>query len=189
MRRKGLQVVSDYIARYALELAQTIFEPEKEFETLLELPGGEGGALIAGAIDIVRQDDPPRVTLIDFKSGDPESDSHNQLDEEQMKLQVAIYALAAKKELEYQPEQGLVRYLGGEDGDKSELAVPLDSVEIEKAREKVTGMAGDIRDRKFNSGPSRKRGAKSRCRECDFIGMCGMTDAVKVKSSGKSSWT
>jgi len=187
MRRKGLQVVSEYIARYALELARTSFEPEKEFETLLEFPGGEGGALIAGAIDIVRQDDPPRVTLIDFKSGDPESDSHNQLDEEQMKLQLAIYALAAKKELEYQPEQGLVRYLGAEDNEKSELTVPLNSIEIETAREKVTGMAGDIRDRKFDSGPTHKHGSKSRCKECDFIGMCGMSEALTLKRLGKQT--
>jgi len=52
------------------------FEPEKEFETLIEYEDGNGGALISGAIDIVRQDNPPRVTLIDFKSGDPESDKH-----------------------------------------------------------------------------------------------------------------
>jgi len=37
---------------------------------------GEGGALVSGAIDVIRQDDPPRVTLIDFKSGDPDSDKN-----------------------------------------------------------------------------------------------------------------
>jgi DNA helicase-2/ATP-dependent DNA helicase PcrA len=51
------------------------------------------------------------VTLIDFKSGDPDSDNHQKLDEEEMKLQVAIYGVAARKELEYLPERGLVRYL------------------------------------------------------------------------------
>ena len=60
---------------------------------------------ITGAIDIVRQDNPPRVTLIDFKSGDPDFDNHQKLDEQEMKLQVAIYAVGAKKELEYQPKR------------------------------------------------------------------------------------
>jgi DNA helicase II / ATP-dependent DNA helicase PcrA len=64
----------------------------------------------SGAIDIVRQDDPPRVTLIDFKSGDSESDS-KKLTEEEMKLQVAIYGVAAKRELQYEPELGLVHFL------------------------------------------------------------------------------
>ena len=66
--------------------------------------------LVSGAIDVIRRDNPPQVTLVDFKSGDPESDKHQKLDEEEMRLQVALYAVAAKKELEYQPEQGLVRY-------------------------------------------------------------------------------
>ena len=38
-----------------------------------------------------------------------------------MRLQVSLYGLAAKKELEYDPERGLVRYLGEQDPLKSEL--------------------------------------------------------------------
>jgi ATP-dependent DNA helicase UvrD/PcrA len=108
MRKKGLRVVADYVAHYADELSRLEFEPEKAFETLVEYGDQDGGALITGAIDIVRQDDPPRVTLIDFKSGDPDSDNHQKLDEQEMKLQVAIYAVGAKKEHEYQPEGGMV---------------------------------------------------------------------------------
>ena len=66
---------------------------------------------------------PSQVTLVDFKSGDPESDKHQKLAEEEMRLQVALYAVAAKKELDYQPEQGLVRYLDAEDVTKAELSV------------------------------------------------------------------
>src|SRR5204862_3098401 len=110
MRSKEMRVTADYISRYATELQTLQFEPEKEFETLIEYPDGNGGALISGAIDLVRQDDPPRVTLIDFKSGNQEADA-KKLDEDEMRLQVGLYALAAKTELEYQPERGLVRYL------------------------------------------------------------------------------
>ena len=180
MRRKGLQVTADYIERYAKELASQQFEPEKEFETLIEYEDTEGGALVTGAIDIVRQDDPPKVTLIDFKSGDPDSDRHKNLDEEEMKLQVAIYALAAKKELEYQPELGLVRYLGSKNDEKNELKVPLNEKEIQKARAVVSRLAGNIRDRIFAKGPSKSSEAK-RCASCDFSGLCGMPEALDLK--------
>src|SRR5207249_1001631 len=88
MRSKGVQIVADYIQRYADELNKLTFEPEKEFETLIEYEDGNGGALVAGVIDVIRQDDPPRVTLIDFKSGDPDSDKHQSLDKAEMQLQV-----------------------------------------------------------------------------------------------------
>lgn len=53
-----------------------------------------------------------------------------------MKLQIAIYAVAAKKELEYQPEKELVRYLGAKPNnkEKAELEVPLDRVGHQKYR-------------------------------------------------------
>ena len=105
MRGKGLEVVADYIERYAGELADLTFEPEKSFETLVEYEEGEGGVLVSGAIDVIRRDNPPQVTLVDFKSGDPESDKHQKLDEEEMRLQVALYAVAARKEMEYSPEK------------------------------------------------------------------------------------
>ena len=80
MRTRALEIVADYVATYAEELVKLKFEPEKEFETLLS----EEQALISGAIDVIRLDDPPRVSLIDFKSGDPESDTSMTLDEEEM---------------------------------------------------------------------------------------------------------
>ena len=177
MRRKGVQIVADYIQHYAEELRELTFEPEKEFETLVEYEDGNGGALISGAIDIVRRDDPPRVTLIDFKSGDLESDKHQQLDEDEMRLQLGIYAVAAKKELQYEPDKGLVRYLGADrsKGEKDELVVSLDSQSIEEAKKVVVNTAMAIRDRKFKCGPFKPgRAGEDRCKSCDFTGICGM---------------
>lgn len=188
MRQKGVRIVADYIRNYQGELATLQFEPEKEFETLIEYEDGDGGALISGAIDIVRQDDPPRVTLIDFKSGDPESDNHQKLTEEEMRLQVAIYGVAAKRELEYEPEQGLVRYLGAKDGDPHELPVPLDKQAIIDARKLVATTAASIRDRSFKLGPRKKNGEDIRCGGCDFIGLCGMQPALSHKQSTKELW-
>jgi DNA helicase-2/ATP-dependent DNA helicase PcrA len=188
MRAKGLKIVVSYIQQYRAEMMRLTFEPEKEFETLIEYEDGNGGALISGAIDIIRQDDPPRVTLIDFKSGDSESDKHQKLDEEEMQLQVALYAVAAKKELQYQPEQGIVRYLDADDPAKAELRVPLDGNALDAAKNTVAKTAEKIRDRKFAGGPAAQKGGAKRCANCDFIGFCGMKEAVAHKRTNLRLW-
>src|SRR5690606_15139970 len=126
MRAKGVRIAADYGTHFAKELQELTFEPAKQLESLVAYEDGGSGAQISGAIDIVRQDDPPRVTLIDFKSGDPDSDRHQKLDEDEMRLQVGVYAIAAKRELLYQPEKGLVRYLDVErdKAERHELEVP-----------------------------------------------------------------
>lgn len=190
MRDKGQRVVADYVRYYCDELAKLTFEPEKEFETLVEFGDGEGGALISGAIDIVRQDDPPRVTLIDFKSGDPDSDKHKQLTEDEMRLQVATYAIAAKKELEYQPGQGLVRYLdiNEKNKEKRELQVPLDDKTTTEAEALLIRVARQIRARSFKSGPEKRADGRHRCHKCDFVGHCGMPDAISHKRAHPNDW-
>ena len=192
MRRKGIKIVGDYVKYFAEELRELSFEPEKEFETLVEFEdASDGGALIFGAIDIVRCDDPPRVTLIDFKSGEPESDRHQELDEDEMKLQLGVYAIAAKKELQYEPDKGLVRYLDVDrsKGEKHELVVPLDKDSIENAKQTVIKTATSIRDREFVSGPL-KHGAPGeiRCSLCDFLGICGMDSAMRFKKENSRSF-
>jgi len=186
MWEKGVRIVADYVEKYVGELRNLNFEPEKEFETLIEYEDEKGGALISGAIDIVRQDNPPRVTLIDFKSGDPESDLHQKLDDEQIRLQVALYAVAAKKELEYQPEQGLVRYLDAHDPSRAELCVPLGEKALRETRQHVMETACRIRDREFDAGPTaapRDPSKKVRCAECDFSEFCGR---YRTKPDGKA---
>lgn len=173
MRAKAKRIVAEYVQAYADELARLEFEPEREFETLIE----EEQVLISGAIDIVRLDDPPRVTIIDFKSGEPESDAHSTLDEEQMRLQVSLYGLAARRELEYDAERGIVRYLGESDPAKRELSVELDEVALAGTRAVVAQIARDIRERKFHLGPRRgpaKASDRVRCEKCDFGEFCGM---------------
>ncbi len=177
MQKKAKRIIADYVRRYASELDTLAFEPEKAFESLIE----EEQILISGAIDVIRLDDPPRVTLVDFKSGHKESDVSSKLDEEGMRLQVSIYAMAAKKELEYEPERGLVRYL---DEGGSELDVDLNDAAVDQARKKVITLAANIRDRKFQAGPIAKakdREKESRCQECDFLSICSRPDARKAR--------
>jgi DNA helicase-2/ATP-dependent DNA helicase PcrA len=184
MERRAVQIVSDYVRRYAGELSTLNFEPEREFETLLEAEE----VLISGAIDVIRLDNPPRVTLVDFKSGHAESDVSSKLDEAEMKLQVSLYGLAAKRELEYDPKQGLVRYLAEEDKAKQELAVPLDDAALAEARKVVVDTAKLIRDRKFHAGPTRKprdERLPSRCGECDFRAFCGQQAARDFRAPSR----
>jgi DNA helicase-2/ATP-dependent DNA helicase PcrA len=187
MRAKATAIASDYVLRYREELAGLTFEPEREFETLIE----EVQVLVSGAIDLIRRDDPPMVTLIDFKSGDPDSDAAQKLDEEEMRLQISIYGLAARRELEYLPDQGLVRYLDTKAGDgNSELAIPLDEESLAAARATVVQAVGGIQQRHWNQGPARparRDPSRSRCHECDFGHICGRPGAAgqAVRAGGR----
>ena len=88
MHEKGIRIVADYVTSYSKELSELTFEPEREFEVLLP----EENVLVTGAIDVVRRDNPPQVTIIDFKSGDADSDRHQGLSQDEMRMQVSIYA-------------------------------------------------------------------------------------------------
>jgi len=168
LRNAGLRAVAQYVRRYIDELSRMRFEPEKEFETLLE----EEQVLISGAIDVIRLDDPPRVTLVDFKSGDADNANASGLDDDQMRLQIAIYGHAARHELEYEPEQGLIRYLGEDDDERAEQQINLNEESIAEARQTALETAHAIKSRDFHRGPSDRN--PHRCRTCDFKGFCGL---------------
>ncbi|MFA5307871.1 MAG: ATP-dependent DNA helicase [Dehalococcoidales bacterium] len=175
MRNKAFSIIADYIRIYAGELARLHFEPEREFETLIP----EEQVLVSGAIDVIRLDDPPRVTLLDFKSGDAESDAANALDTQEMRLQVGLYGIAARHELEYQPEQGLVRYLDETEPDRRELRVELTDEALNDARDLVINTARQLRARQFHRGPSTN---PRRCVTCDYTDICGLRDRLRPRA-------
>lgn len=173
MQEKAVEVVGEYIRTYGGELSELEYEPEREFETLLP----EEDVLISGAIDVIRRDDPPRVTLIDFKSGEASSDLAMKLDAEEMRLQISLYGIAARAEMEYEPERGLVRYLGEENPADRQLDVPLDEGSLDEAAETIGSAARSIKAREFHSGPvarSRDETHGPRCDRCDFASFCGL---------------
>jgi DNA helicase-2/ATP-dependent DNA helicase PcrA len=99
-----------------------------------------------------------------------------------MQLQISLYALAAKHELEYEPDEGLVRYLGEKDAGKRELRVDFKKDAITNAEAEVISAAVAIRDRRFDSGPS--RGYEGRCARCDHNGFCGRKEARDYRAKG-----
>lgn len=56
--------MADYIRRYVAELSAVEFEPEREFETLVEYEDDSGSALIGGAIIAIGDGQAPRVSLV-----------------------------------------------------------------------------------------------------------------------------
>lgn len=164
MHKRATEIVANYIQSYRHELSTLTFEAEKPFETLLP----EADVLIAGTVDAIRLDQPPRVSLLDFKSGEAGDGRDGALDKQAMMLQVTTYGLAAKNELEYEPDRGLVRYLGtGE-----ELSVELSGPALDEARSIITSTAAAIRKQEFHKGPTKPHG--ERCLTCDFQKFCGL---------------
>lgn len=182
MRSKAMDLVGKYVAKYAGELEHLNFEPEKPFETLIP----QENVLISGAIDVIRLDHPPRVTLIDFKSGGSDVKTASGLDSDEMALQISVYGIAAKKELEYEPERGLVRYLDAKSEKEAELKIDLKNDEIEKAKKTVIRLARGIKDQGFHEGPRSLKGKEHRCTSCDFLSICGMKQAAECRAAKKS---
>ena len=153
---------------YQGELSSLEFEPEREFETLIQ----EEELLISGAIDLLRLDEPPRVTIVDFKSGERGDENRSGLSEDLMRLQVSLYALAARQELEFEPERGLIRYVGETDAERRELGVDMTEEEMRETRRIVVHAGRQIRSRNFDRGPG--PALRNRCDNCDFRGICGI---------------
>lgn len=177
LRNAAVSGVVEYVKQYAPELSQLHYEPEKPFETLIP----EESVLISGSIDVVRLDNPPRVTIIDFKSGDGEGDMSSGLSQEMMAMQIGIYGLASKHELEYDPQHGLVRYIGQSDPTKKELAIHLDESRLADVRTQIMATAARIKGRDFHHGP--RAGGYTRCVTCDFQKICSRKEAAQSRKS------
>ena len=167
MRATALQGLTDYVMTYQLELATMEFEPEREFEAMLP----EEDLLVSGSIDLLRLDAPPRVAIIDFKSGEHGETRQSGLSDDLMQLQIGIYGVAARHELEYEPDTGLVRYIGESDPQRRETRIALNDDEIAAARERIVEAGRLIRQRAFGVAGVEDLG--QRCAECDHKSICG----------------
>ncbi|WP_315767185.1 ATP-dependent DNA helicase [Bradyrhizobium sp. SZCCHNR2012] len=177
LQNKAVTGLVEYVKHYADELARLNFEPEREFETLL----ADEKLLVSGTIDVLRLDDPPRVTIIDFKSGDAKGQTGSGLTKELMATQIGVYGLAAKHELEYDPQKGMVRYIGERDPTQREMPVDLSEKDLVEVRGRLVETAKKIRDRDFHQGPTEL--AKGRCGDCDFFLICDRPEAAKVRTA------
>ena len=178
LQNRAIEGVVEYVKTYVDELSRLEFEPEKEFETLIS----DENLLISGAIDVVRLDDPPMISIVDFKSGDADDETGSGLSSELMSLQVGIYGLAARDELEYDPKHGLIRYIGERDAERRQVKVDLNDDDLARVRGEIIKTGKRIRKRKFNKGPTGR--IKNRCRRCDFLNICSRKEANKERMKG-----
>ena len=178
LRRRAVEGVVEYIETYADELARLEFEPEREFETVIP----EEGLLIGGAIDVVRLDEPPRVSIVDFKSGESEEHNGSGLNRELMALQVGVYGLAAREELEYDPRHGLIRYIGERAPGRRQVEVSLSDARLAEVREEIVAVGRSIRRREFDMGPTDR--VEGRCAGCDFRDICPRPEAARSRRAG-----
>lgn len=175
LQRRAVEGVAEYVETYSDELAKLDFEPEKEFETLIP----RENLLIAGAIDVIRLDNPPRVSIVDFKSGDASDETGSGLSRELMALQIGVYGLAARDELEYDPQHGLIRYIGERRAEHRQVEVELTEDRLTQVRDEIIKTGRDIRERKFNKGPTGR--IKNRCDGCDFLNFCPRQEAERAR--------
>ena len=179
LQNRAVEGVVEYVEAYAAELARLEFEPEKEFETLIP----DENLLISGAIDVVRLDDPPMVSIIDFKSGDAREATGSGLSRELMALQIGVYGLAARDELAYDPQHGLIRYLGERNADLRQLEVDLNEEELARVRDEVIVTGRNIRNRAFDRGPTGR--IENRCGRCDFRNICSRPEAARARDGDR----
>jgi len=95
----------------------------------------EGGLLISGRMDLLAQHADGRLEIADYKSGSPGEDVR-----EEIRVQVGLYALAARQALGRLPDRVALYYLDAgvwvEVGDLAELVVEAQAA-VTAARERL----------------------------------------------------
>ena len=180
LKNKAVKGLVEYVKNYADELAKLRYEPEREFKTLFP----DEKLLIAGTIDVLRLDDLPRVTIIDFKSGDAKEQTGSGLTEELMALQIGVYGLAAKHELEYARNTVLFATSAKEirHGRKARRSVGRRAC---GSARKAGRNSKKIRQREFQRGPTGF--TKDRC-ELAIFSLFAMGGSCNIAQQGQKGW-
>ena len=158
LQARALELVAGYVREHAGELGVRRYEPERPFEVLLE-----EDVLLAGAVDLLEGGE--ELAVVDFKSGEAGA-----YDEELLRLQVQLYALALGRATGRAPQVGLVRFVGGEG--PAEMRVELGPEALRRALELAGEAAQGIREGRFDEGPTPRH--VGRCARCDFRLFCGL---------------
>lgn len=167
LREAAKKSLKNYANSYRKELQNT-YKAEVPFEILIRSEETEGTALVSGAIDLLERRDPQtnelvQVDIIDFKTGDqPDYESEEMRDN---KLQVRLYGLATRTELDPETGKGFIHYLDPEDGGRE--PVDLSDAKIDQVKKLVKDNVEKIMKRKFFAVPEEEK-----CKGCDFKLIC-----------------
>jgi DNA helicase-2/ATP-dependent DNA helicase PcrA len=147
----GLEQLRAFYTSY-MESPADVIAQEKRFA--LEL---ENNVQITGRIDQINRLGPGEVEVVDYKTGRPKTATHARND-----LQLGIYALAAREDLELEPARLIYYNLETNEC----VAATRDAKQIEETRGTIQEVAGDIRAREFPALPG------FQCRSCEYRFIC-----------------
>ena len=135
-----------------MESPPDVIAQEKRFS--LEL---DNDVQIVGRIDQINRMGPGEVEILDYKTGRPKSAAHARND-----LQLGIYALAAREELEVEPARLVYYNLQTNDC----VAANRDAKQLQETKNTIQEVAADIRAREFPANPG------FQCRSCEYRFIC-----------------
>ncbi|MBI3323577.1 MAG: ATP-dependent helicase [Candidatus Omnitrophica bacterium] len=150
-RRMGEDLLARFYRKHEGSFRAPLFV-ERPF--LLRL----GEVALQGFVDRVDALPGGGVEVLDYKSGKPKEAA-----DFEGRLQLLVYALAAREVFGLEPRRVTFYYLQG----NSTLSFDPEPQELEQARETILGIAGQIRSGDFTPAPS-----VGKCRRCDFRGVC-----------------
>ena len=117
----------------------------------------ENNVQITGRMDQINRLGPGEVEIVDYKTGRPKTAAQARSD-----LQLGIYALAAREDLEVEPAR-LVYY----NLETNEcVAATRDAKQLAEMRGTIQEVAADIRAREFPAHPGYQ------CRSCEYRFIC-----------------
>src|SRR5437016_2270221 len=151
-KKDGLEQLRAFHTGMIAELPQAVGQ-EKAFELPLD-----NDVIIKGRIDQINSlGNEPDVEIVDYKTGRPKKDADAKKD-----LQLSLYALAVKENLELNPVLLVFHYL--QDNRRQETT--RDAKQLDEAQKVVQEAAADIRAGQFRA----KRGFI--CRNCAYRPIC-----------------
>src|SRR5262249_49854543 len=135
-----------------IESPPEVIAQEKRFS--LEL---DNDVRITGRIDQINRLASGEVEIVDYKTGRPKTPSHARTD-----LQLGIYALAAREEVELEPTRLVYYNLQNNEC----VAAARDAKQLEEAKGIIQETAADIRARAFPANPG------FQCKSCEYRFIC-----------------
>jgi ATP-dependent DNA helicase UvrD/PcrA len=133
---------------FAFDFGDIVMEGRIDQIDPLELPKSPGP---------VKRDGGPPVELIDYKTGRPRSQK-----EADKSLQLSVYALAARRQLNLNPERLTLYYLTN----NQTVSTVRTAKDLDAALEKIREVAAQIRSLLFDPTPG------FICKWCDFVPIC-----------------
>ena len=146
----------------------------------------DNGVQVMGRMDQVNQVAPGEVEIVDYKTGKPRTTAHAQKD-----LQLSVYAMGAREDLELEP----VRLVYHNLQTNEVVAATRDEKALNQVRAAIQEVAADIRAREFPITPG------FICKSCEYRFLCPSqesrcgqslereTDAGRAERAGSAELT